>query len=240
VSLSDSASFVEGVVFALLLVVLAALAWERFREPLNIFTAVLALATMTLVYVSWLQQRTLEKTDETWRAGERAFVFVTHNNVGWQRAKMINGEIVREFPVVWENSGNSPTRDLVVKLYCLPLGPLTIENPISSIDKAKRLPLLLGPKQNSWGGTCSYSTKLLKLVRDNGYHLYIAAMANYFDIFDEPIRLKRVLSSLIFLEILKISKRLHGRILAIAVETALIKSATNHEVVDGYTNIVCI
>jgi hypothetical protein len=35
-----------------------------------------------------------------------------------------------------------------------------------------------------WGGTCNYSTSLLKLARDNGYHLYIVSTADYFDIFD--------------------------------------------------------
>lgn len=87
---------------------------------------------------------------------------------------------------MWENSGTSPTRDLVVRLYCPPLGPLTIKNPNAAIDKGTLLPLLLGPKQSSWGGTCNYSAKQLSMVRDNGYHLYIAAMATYFDIFDAP------------------------------------------------------
>ena len=47
--LADSASFFDGVLFVLLLVAVTALAWTmlsaKVREPLNIFTAVLAFAT---------------------------------------------------------------------------------------------------------------------------------------------------------------------------------------------------
>jgi hypothetical protein len=186
VFLSDRATFFDGAVSVLVLVILTALIWERFREPLNLFTGVLALATMALVYVSDLQWRTLDKTDETWRAGERAFVFLTHNGAGWQQAKMIDGEIVRLFPVVWENSGNSPTRNLVVELYCLPLWPLTTGNPTTLPTKPTlREKRLLGPKQTIWGGACNYPTSLLNLVKANGYHLYIAATADYYDIFDK-------------------------------------------------------
>jgi hypothetical protein len=54
----------------------------KLREPMTLFTAILAVATIVLVFVSFLQWHTLsqqavtmEKTDETMRAGERAFVF---------------------------------------------------------------------------------------------------------------------------------------------------------------------
>jgi cytochrome bd-type quinol oxidase subunit 2 len=122
IALADSASFFDGVLFVLLVIATAALIWTmlsaKVREPLNAFTCLLAIATIGLVIVSFLQWRTLDKTDETFRAGERAFVFVTHNAAEWQPAQMINGQIVRFYPVVWENSGNSPTRDLTLEMHC--------------------------------------------------------------------------------------------------------------------------
>lgn len=78
-SVGDRATFFDGAVFVLVLVILTALIWDKLREPLNLFTAVLALATIALVYVSGLQWRTLDKTDQTWRDGERAYVFPAHN-----------------------------------------------------------------------------------------------------------------------------------------------------------------
>jgi hypothetical protein len=139
--------------------------WVKFLEPLNIFTAVLAAATIVLVYVSWLQRQTLEKTDETWRAGERAFVFVAQNGVGFLPAKMINGVVARSVPMVWENSGNSPTKNLVIELYCPRVQQSITLNPMALLDKPtisdKRL---LGPKQKSWGGVCNYSAADLNLL----------------------------------------------------------------------------
>jgi hypothetical protein len=170
VSLADSASFFDGVLFVLLLIAVTALVWTmlsaKVREPLNIFTCVLAIATIGLTIVSFLQWRTLEKTDETWRAGERAFVFVTHNIAGWQQAKVVNGIINRTYPTVWENSGNSPTRDLVVELYCP-------EVQQSVVPKAN------GLGRSVWLQCCRVDPRSRQWD-----HLYIAAVADYFDIFD--------------------------------------------------------
>ena len=185
VSLGSSATFFDGVLAVLVVLILAALVWDRFREPLTMFTGVLALATLALVYVSGLQWSTLDKTDETFRAGQRAFVFPTHNN-GWQGAETIDGVVRRAYPVGWENSGNSPTRNLVVKTYCPQVQPLSERSPITLPDTPVfEVKLLLGPKQNTWSGGCTYSTAALKQVRDDGYHLYIASTADYFDIFDK-------------------------------------------------------
>jgi hypothetical protein len=169
--------------------------WDKCKEPLNIFTAVLASATAFLAFVSILQWRTLdqqartmERTDETWRAGERAFVFLKLPGDGWQKAQITNGGItMRTLPVTWENSGNSPTRDLVVKLYCVPPQQNAVKNPITVPGQPPlEVRLLLGSKQTTWGGACNYSAAALDLVKDKGYHLYMATVVDYFDIFDAP------------------------------------------------------
>jgi hypothetical protein len=139
---------------------------------------------LALVYVSWLQQRTLEKTDETFRAGERAFVFVTHSIAGWQPAQTINGEIVRYFPVVWENSGNSPASRLTFETHCPLIQQSVVQNPIQLPSGPSSVQKLLGPKQSIWSGECGYSVENLNSVRGKGYHIYIASTADYYDIFD--------------------------------------------------------
>ena len=192
-SLSDSATVSDGVLFVLFLIAVATLVWTmlpaKVREPLTIFNGVLAIATIGLAIVSFLQWRTLDRTDETFRAGERAFVFLKLPGDGWQPAQTINGEVDRALPVVWENSGNSPTRDLVIKLYCVPPQQNAVENPISTLGKPPLVgSRLLGPKQTTWAGSCSYPAAALDLVKDKRYHLYIASTADYFDIFDTPHR----------------------------------------------------
>jgi hypothetical protein len=193
VALADSASFFDGVLFVLLLIAVTALIWTmlsaKVREPLNAFTCVLAVATLGLVIVSFLQWRTLDKTDETFRAGERAFVFVTHNGGQWQPARMINGEVLRFLPVVWENSGNSPTRRLTFDLHCPEAQESVVQNPTQLPGRSSGpVHKLLGPKQSIFAGVCGYSVAQLNLVRDNGYHLYIVSTADYFDIFEEHHR----------------------------------------------------
>ena len=157
-SLSDS--IIVGLLLILIIAGLCALFPTKWSEPLTLFTAVLALATIVLAGVSFLQWKTfnrqaitldkqavtldqqastLEKTDATMRAGERAFVFVTHKGAGWQRPYMVDGQITRNYPIVWENSGNSPTKNLQLELYCLPITPYTTANPMMNRIKLKRV-----------------------------------------------------------------------------------------------------
>jgi hypothetical protein len=196
VSLGSGATFFDGVLFALLLAILTALFWKiplaKLREPVTLFTAVLAFATAVLAFVSVLQWRTLDqqarimdRTDETFRAGERAFVFPAPNNVGFLPAtKTADGKINRWYPSVWENSGNSPTVNLVINTYCLKPLIFAEANPIKVLpNPSANVQRLLGPKQKTQGGECSYTDAQLSQVRDSGYHLYTATSADYFDIF---------------------------------------------------------
>jgi hypothetical protein len=124
---------------------------------------------------------------KTMRAGERAFVFPAQNNVAFlPDTKTIDGKIIRQYPVVWENSGNSPTVNLVIKTYCPNPLPLSEANPITLLpNPTTDVQRLLGQKQTTRGGACIYSAEQLDMVRDSGYHLYIVATENYFDIFDK-------------------------------------------------------
>jgi hypothetical protein len=191
VSLADSATFFDGVLFALLLAILTALLWKiplaKFRDPLTIFTGILALATFGLVYVSWLQSRTLDKTDETFRAGERAFVFPKQIGTIWTPAQVKNGVTYRSVPLEWENNGNSQSKRLIIELNC-PRPTWSIEeNPMKISDgNFGKSPRMIGPKQTIIGGTCGYSDNELKTVQNSGKHLYIAAKATYDDIFGDP------------------------------------------------------
>jgi hypothetical protein len=189
VALADSASFFDGALFVLLLIATAALIWTmlsaKVREPLNAFTCVLAIATIGLAIVSFLQWRTLDITDETWRAGERAFVFLKQNDAQWQPAQTADGGIVRFFPVVWENSGNSPTSRLIFETHCPLIQQSVAQNPTQLPGNSSGLVhKLLGPKQSIWSGECGYFAESLNFVRDKGYHLYITSTADYYDISD--------------------------------------------------------
>ena len=108
-----------------------------WREPINIFTAVLALATTLLVIVSIFQSGILLRADRTANraasaaedaanaagqsasiaeraliAGQRAFVYVVFNRTANRDIK--TGDInLWGFSVNWTNAGNTPTRNMV-------------------------------------------------------------------------------------------------------------------------------
>jgi hypothetical protein len=158
---------------------------DKVREPSNAFNFILAIATIGLAFVSFLQWRTLDKTDETFRAGERAFVFV--KQIIWGQAQMKDGMAYRSVAPEWENNGNSQTKGLIVELNCPRPTWLTDDNPMRISDgNFGTTPRLIGPRQTTAEGSCKYSADELKTVQHNGKHLYIAGKATYDDIFDKP------------------------------------------------------
>jgi hypothetical protein len=161
--------------------------WKsKLKDPIAIFTGILAFGTVALAVIAVFQWCTLEKTDKTLRAGQRAFVFVNQSPGQWIEPTTIDNEIVQRWHIEWENSGNSQTKDLTLELYCARPSEKPIRDPISAYGKPTvTSERLLGPKQIQWGGVCNYKASELKQVQ-GGRHLYIGARATYWDIFDEP------------------------------------------------------
>jgi hypothetical protein len=147
---------------------------------------VTAVVTVALAGVAWLQWGTLEKTDHTLRAGQRAFVFVKQG--AWTTGKKVGDEVNRSLAVVWENNGNSQTRDMRVSLWCPRPSAFETVDPITSgrSPEISNVNRLLGPKQSVWGGVCHYSTTELENIRSKRLPWFVAAKATYFDIFGEP------------------------------------------------------
>jgi hypothetical protein len=153
---------------------------NRLTDPITIFTGILCI-------VGLLQWCTLEKTDDTMRAGGRAFVFVKQSPGQWTTPRKIGNEIVHSWHIEWENSGNSQTKELILELYCVRPQKTSVADPISAYGKPTvTTQMSLGPKQTTWGGVCNYRAGELESIRTNEMHLYIGARATYFDIFDAP------------------------------------------------------
>ncbi len=155
---------------------------NRKRENAETFTILLLCVAGIIAFLQW---RTLEKTDQTWKAGERAFVFARVDKAGWQPAEKIGNQVVRGFFVPIENSGNSPTKDLVVSLYCPRPTAFDVIDPITAKATPTVVsPRLLGPKQLQWAGVCNYTASELQSVRGDKLSLFVAFRADYYDIFD--------------------------------------------------------
>jgi hypothetical protein len=154
------------------------------RDPIVWATIVIAFFAFISACIAGLQWCTLEKTNETMRAGERAFVFVKQGPTNWFDTKINGKDVSRSFVVEWENSGNSQTRDMVIQLFCVPLQPFTSSDPIKFSTLTGADTRLLGPKQTVWGGLCSYTDKTLAEAQAGNGHIYVGAKVSYYDIFD--------------------------------------------------------
>lgn len=160
--------------------------WFNKSDPMAKLTGWLAAFTGLLVLVTLGSIYVLKKTDDTLRAGQRAFVFVKFQPDHWTVAKKVGSETVRSFFIEWENNGNSQAKDLTVFLWCPRPSALNVVDPITAKSAPTvEAPRLLGPKQSVWGGYCNYRASELEDVRDHSVPMFIAAKAVYLDIFGE-------------------------------------------------------
>jgi hypothetical protein len=147
----------------------------------------LAIFTGCLIVVGILQKYTLDKTDETLKIAQRATAhhsgFLTHqiredDNVGWIIAAR------------FDNAGGSPTSGLTMHLRYL-----ISENALPrdfDIDIELKPPLvdsaiagIIGPKQTITGLELCLRDSVIRNIRDEKLHGYIAGWTTYLDTFDE-------------------------------------------------------
>jgi hypothetical protein len=160
--------------------------WFRQREPIDRFTGWLVAWTALLFAATVISAGILWKTDQTLRAGQRAFVFVKFSDSHWSQGWTVGNDTLREYYIEWENNGNSQTKDLKVSLFCPRPNAFDKEDPITSNKTpAVATPRLLGPKQSVWGGVCYYLASELESIKAQRLPMFVAARATYRDIFDE-------------------------------------------------------
>ncbi|WP_156164597.1 hypothetical protein [Bradyrhizobium sp. LTSP885] len=173
------------------------------KEPLTLFTAILAVATVALVWVAALQWETLENTDhtikETLQQNRDSLVIQQR---AFMTAKEIRFEPLTMFgikgatwlaDVFWENSGNTPTKNLTVIANCVS-GFEQLVDP-ANIPKEKRATTfrvttiskaVFGPKQINRAGLCPVTSLDVILGQLGAFtHLYVYGVAIYHDIFDQ-------------------------------------------------------
>jgi hypothetical protein len=150
------------------------------KEPLTLFTGVLAFGTIALAVVAVLQWETLEKSDlilkETLaanKAGQRAFVFL--QKIDTQQIQ--SGQTTQWFFLpVWENNGTTQTKDLIIKLVCARPFDFETQEARSGV---------FGPRQVGGNGACLLEANALEEMRTKKNSLYMAGLATYRDVFDE-------------------------------------------------------
>ena len=162
-----------------------------FREPITWATIVLALATVASVGVAALQWDTLDKTDETLKTNERAFVFVS------QFQAFIVKDTQRIFPV-WENSGSTPATDAAMwsnwKIFP-EQPPVTYAYPDMDTNGNEIIDNVgynstIGPHVTQAGVALAIPIQAMRAVRAGQGRLFVWGWVEYRDVF-EPSHIHR-------------------------------------------------
>ena len=115
---------------------------------------------------------------------QRAFVFPIHfdTSVTLEGTNMLRGHNTP----VWENSGNTPTKKLLVKGFCLETKE-GVETPFGHPDSTAAAggdrKLMIGPKGTINGPDCGLRSDLIDDIVAGGHHFYQWGYVTYDDVF---------------------------------------------------------
>ncbi|WP_316178125.1 MULTISPECIES: hypothetical protein [unclassified Bradyrhizobium] len=161
-----------------------------------LFTAILTLATIASVLVAsmqwWVLKDTLQQSRDALVIQQRAFM--TAKEVRFEPLSLFGVEGITWLAnVYWENSGNTPTKNLTIVATCVS-GFEQLVDP-ANIPKAKKnttfqsttiTRAVFGPKQINHAGFCPVTRLEVLLAQYGAFtHLYIYGVAIYHDVFDQ-------------------------------------------------------
>jgi hypothetical protein len=162
--------------------------WIKLKDnALNIFTAVLAISTVALTYIGWLQQYTLEKTAETLRAQERAFVYVDTINTSYA-----NDGTLWVMPVV-KNSGTTPATGIALRTNWIQFQESIPTGYAYSDFDANGIPTIIpkfgaaiiAPQSTVFAPSAIIPKALIDLVKNGYRHLMVYGSIRYTDKFGQ-------------------------------------------------------
>lgn len=173
-------------------------AWSSiaFTAATSIATVVIAWATIELTTVSEGQRKILERTDQTSRLRDRAFIYFFDPTIT---------PYPPEKPTVWgigvnvENAGNMPARRVTVRYACVDaprsqhvVDPFPMRNWINA-----EVPSVIGPKRGVSIQSCNIPMGKIEAAKTFEIDVFILMETKYLDGFvadrDRVTRMTRVL-----------------------------------------------
>ena len=161
------------------------------------FAGIVAFFTAVLAYVSWRQTKLMENQSEAFdnqtklmanqerliKNSERAFVFVNSYKLTFNPYR-IDGEIQWTISATFENSGNTPAKNMRIRASLeIRDDALPDDFPFSqSSDPSQRT---IGPRGSVQSMPVSISSKTLHEAKAGKKHVYIWGWAKYSDILDD-------------------------------------------------------
>lgn len=179
-----------------------------WREPINLFTALLVVATFALCIIAWLQMAVLERTDRTAaKAANAALDTVTISRealIEVQRAfvfvKVFQLDIVNDtqrITPMFENSGSTPANPIRWWVNVKKTGPEGLPTNFKYPDldaqglelagKGNGITTYLGPHQTQYAQTMSVPISVMSGVRDGSARVFVWGWVEYSDIFQKAL-----------------------------------------------------
>jgi hypothetical protein len=113
---------------------------------------------------------------------QRPFMFVAETPM----VSLLHDNIVRwNFPIYWENSGATATKNLYIEIYC-PYGDHELTDPTTQKGTDVFIVrMIFGPKQRKIAGGCYFEASHMAAMQAGAAFGYILAKSIYQDQFDE-------------------------------------------------------
>lgn len=151
---------------------------------------VTALATTIITILTFFVIKISNQQVADSRATQRAFVNIASPSHQINRIFNPQTNQIEQLEVftIWENSGNTPTRNMTVHENYKPLeGPIPDDFPYTDIwDSGKpkvNIPVSLGPKQRRWGYLLKIKPQDVQKAIKGDLRLYFYGWARYHDVF---------------------------------------------------------
>jgi len=171
--------------------------WDAGERQLKLLSETSAAQSRDMKASIATAERSAEIAREAMIAGERAFVFATGVLAFWE-IDQTTGHYMWRFRPNWENSGDTPTKNMTMCSECL-LVPSPIPPGFSFDYSATEIGTALIPPKNKGGGGLAprfpapaITAQDIIDVQESRKFLYFMGWARYFDVFpDTPQHITR-------------------------------------------------
>jgi hypothetical protein len=129
---------------------------------------------------------------------QRAFMFPRGVDLERVTSARLTGDLTGTKPIAWqarvkwENSGNTPTKNLIISTNCVTTsGPVAEPYTITATDEQKghflvnnEVAFVFGPKQMNYAGPCVLHPIIILFHQLDWLHFYVYGSARYRDVID--------------------------------------------------------
>jgi len=172
---------------------------NRWLKSYAVATWIMALFTFVLVGINCYLANLAKTANETEVANQRAYMNIDFSS--GKNAKIINSSnqvVAIQLDIIWNNSGNTPTKFAVAKSNSQPwASDLPKAFDFKDLDESQPVPAVIGPRSSGHQSLTVPLNYFIDVIQRK-YHLYLWGWVAYRDAFPAtPIRLTEYCAELV-------------------------------------------